>query len=427
MTPITWARPVWAVEPAHHARQLRGAVLHQRHQARERQAIAGEHAHRPARLRRLRPPSSADRAPPRARQAARDARLTRRRAARGSPRCPGRPDPSLLYQAARNGFIVAGALLFAVGVGDMLAGHAKLARVPRAWSRGRRPPAPHDPAALFPKASEAQERHAVAQAKLAFYQLLFLVGQLLAALGVLLLGIGVVRQRRALRAAPPPASIDFRSLASTSAQIARAGYAVPAGSGAAVGCGGQRRRRAAPCACETARNGERRRRLSSCSPAASARARRLPGRATRRHSSRSPPGARSAAGDGRRARRRTGLERGLPITHGGAPSARAAGVAASAPGAGGARARGRMLDGRRRDARPERSRTTRARRRAAGARRSPRRSSARWRPASRTRSATRWSRCGPSSSCFPSACTTRSSAPSSASSRWPRSSASAAC
>jgi hypothetical protein len=65
------------------------------------------------------------------------------------------------------------------------------------------PPVPHDPAALFPKASEAQERHAVAAAKLAFYQLLFVVGQLLAAVGVLLMGIGVVRQRlRTLRAAP---------------------------------------------------------------------------------------------------------------------------------------------------------------------------------------------------------------------------------
>ena len=89
------------------------------------------------------------------------------------------PEPSLLQQAARNGFIVAGLLLFAVGVGDMLAGRTKwheyhelLAEAP--------PVAPRDPAALFPKSTEAQEHRVVAEAKLAFYELLFLVGQLLA-------------------------------------------------------------------------------------------------------------------------------------------------------------------------------------------------------------------------------------------------------
>ena len=113
---------------------------------------------------------------------------------------------SLLQHAARNGFIVAGALLLAVGVGDMIAGRARwheyravLAEAPAREAR--------DPAALFPKASEAQERRVVAEAKLAFYELLFLVGQLLAAGGVLLVGIGIARQRsRTLRTAPasPP-------------------------------------------------------------------------------------------------------------------------------------------------------------------------------------------------------------------------------
>jgi hypothetical protein len=119
---------------------------------------------------------------------------------------PWTVESSLLYQAVRNGFIVAGALLLAVGGGDMLAGHAKLGEY-RAVLALAPAPEPHDPAALFPKASEAQERYAVAQAKLAFYQLLFLVGQLLAAIGVLLLGIGAFRQRlRTLRAAPSSAA-----------------------------------------------------------------------------------------------------------------------------------------------------------------------------------------------------------------------------
>jgi hypothetical protein len=119
---------------------------------------------------------------------------------------PWTVESSLLYQAVRNGFIVAGALLFAVGIGDMVAGRAKL-REYRAVVALAPAPDPPDPAALFPKASEAQERYAVAQAKLAFYQLLFLVGQLLAAAGVLLMGIGAFRQRlRSLRSAPSGAT-----------------------------------------------------------------------------------------------------------------------------------------------------------------------------------------------------------------------------
>jgi hypothetical protein len=118
---------------------------------------------------------------------------------------PWTVETSFLHQAVRNGFIVAGALIFAVGVADMLAGGSKLQEY-RAVVAEALPPVPHDPAALFPKASEAQERHSVAQAKLAFYQLLFVVGQLLAAAGVLLMGVGLFRQRlRTLRTAPADA------------------------------------------------------------------------------------------------------------------------------------------------------------------------------------------------------------------------------
>src|SRR5262249_44891667 len=89
----------------------------------------------------------------------------------------------------------------------LVAGRAKL-REYRAVVALAPAPDPPDPAALFPKASEAQERYAVAQAKLAFYQLLFLVGQLLAATGVLLMGIGAFRQRlRSLRSAPSGAAL----------------------------------------------------------------------------------------------------------------------------------------------------------------------------------------------------------------------------
>ncbi len=116
---------------------------------------------------------------------------------------PWTVETSLVQQAARNSLLVAGFLLFAIGVGDMLAGHAKLdeyhtllASAPAA--------APHDPARLFPKVSEAQEQYAVARAKLAFYELLVLVGQLLAVAGILLMGTGLFRQRH--RAVRPAAS-----------------------------------------------------------------------------------------------------------------------------------------------------------------------------------------------------------------------------
>jgi hypothetical protein len=113
-----------------------------------------------------------------------------------------RVESSLLYHAARSGFVVAGVLLLGVGAGDMLAGRSRIQEY-RAIMREMPPPEPHDPTALFPKASEAQEQQAVAQAKLAYYQLLFLVGQLLAAGGVVLLAIGAFQLRqRTLRIAP---------------------------------------------------------------------------------------------------------------------------------------------------------------------------------------------------------------------------------
>ena len=117
-----------------------------------------------------------------------------------------RMESSLLYHAARSGCIVAGVLILAVGVGDMLAGRSRIQEY-QAIIREIPPPEPHDLTALFPKASEAQEQHAVAEAKLAFYQLLFLVGQLLAAGGVVLLAIGAFQLRqRTLRIAPSSAT-----------------------------------------------------------------------------------------------------------------------------------------------------------------------------------------------------------------------------
>jgi hypothetical protein len=119
---------------------------------------------------------------------------------------PWRVESSFLYRAARSGFVVAGTLLLGVGVGDMITGRLRIQEW-RSAIREMPPPEPHDPTQLFPKASEAHEQRAVAQAKLAFYQLLVVAGQLLAAGGVVLLAIGAFQLRqRALRVAPSSAS-----------------------------------------------------------------------------------------------------------------------------------------------------------------------------------------------------------------------------
>ncbi len=117
------------------------------------------------------------------------------------------PSPALsLHALARSGLVLAGLLLLAVGLGNLVAGRTKIVQyeeVLRSASPAR-PPA--DPAALFPPASEGDERHELALAKLAFYQLLLRTGRLLSLLGTLLLSFGVLRVWvRAPRAPAGPA------------------------------------------------------------------------------------------------------------------------------------------------------------------------------------------------------------------------------
>ena len=98
-----------------------------------------------------------------------------------------------LHALARSGLVLSGLLLLAVGLGNLVAGRTKIVQyeeVLRSASPAR-PPA--DPAALFPPTSEGDERHELAIAKLAFYQLLLRAGWLLSLLGALLLSLGVLR------------------------------------------------------------------------------------------------------------------------------------------------------------------------------------------------------------------------------------------
>ncbi|TMB23560.1 MAG: hypothetical protein E6J59_01685 [Deltaproteobacteria bacterium] len=102
--------------------------------------------------------------------------------------------PALSVHAlARSGLVLAGLLLLAVGSGNVVAGRTKIAQYDEVLRTATPARAPADPAALFPPASEGDERQELALAKLAFYQLLLRVGRLLCLLGALLLLFGVLR------------------------------------------------------------------------------------------------------------------------------------------------------------------------------------------------------------------------------------------
>jgi hypothetical protein len=107
-----------------------------------------------------------------------------------------------LHALLRSGLVLAGLLLLGVGVGDLFAGHSKRAQ----YEELRDTTAPvgqRDPAALFPTASESEERHELAKAKVGFYELLITFGQLLSATGFALIALGVLRLRmRTIRGVP---------------------------------------------------------------------------------------------------------------------------------------------------------------------------------------------------------------------------------
>ena len=105
-----------------------------------------------------------------------------------------------MHGLTRSALVMAGLLLVVVGVGDVIAGWAKIGQyreLVRLTAAVERP----DPAALFPTANEGQERYNIAVDKLAFYQLVVTAGRTLAALGFALMAAGVLHVRiRTLRA-----------------------------------------------------------------------------------------------------------------------------------------------------------------------------------------------------------------------------------
>lgn len=115
--------------------------------------------------------------------------------------------PELSVQTLlKSGFVLAGLLLLAVGLGDMVTGRAKVLQYHETLAQT--PPVAADPTALFPTSSEGAERRGVVAAKLAFYELLVTAGQLLAGAGFGLVAAGVIRTslRNARATADLPAS-----------------------------------------------------------------------------------------------------------------------------------------------------------------------------------------------------------------------------
>ena len=108
------------------------------------------------------------------------------------------PLPELSVQAlSRSGWIVAGLLVLAIGLGDVVVGRTKLGQYQATLAQPVEV-RPRDPASLFPKVTESEEQRAVARAKLGFYNLLFLAGQIMTLIGLVLTVVGLVRLRRGL-------------------------------------------------------------------------------------------------------------------------------------------------------------------------------------------------------------------------------------
>jgi hypothetical protein len=107
----------------------------------------------------------------------------------------------VLHALVRSGLVLTGLLLLAVGIGNVIAGQSKLEQYGElaALTQAR---APRPPATLFPATTEGEERHALARAKVAFYQLLVTAGRLLTALGIAFFAIGALRVW--MRAPRPP-------------------------------------------------------------------------------------------------------------------------------------------------------------------------------------------------------------------------------
>ena len=98
----------------------------------------------------------------------------------------------MLHALTRSSLVLTGLVLLAVGIANVVAGTSKVAQY-QDIALATTPHVPHRSPALFPATSETEERHALAAAKVAFYQLLTSAGWTITALGGALVAIGALR------------------------------------------------------------------------------------------------------------------------------------------------------------------------------------------------------------------------------------------
>lgn len=121
----------------------------------------------------------------------------------------------MLHALARSSLVLTGLVLLGVGSGNIVAGWRKIADY-EDLMRATERIAPLDSAALFPVASERDERHALATAKRDFYGLLVKAGELLALVGGVLVVTGILR----VSMRPPPLQTNSTSRELTSERSA---------------------------------------------------------------------------------------------------------------------------------------------------------------------------------------------------------------
>jgi len=112
----------------------------------------------------------------------------------------------VLHALVRSSLVLTGLVLLGVGIGNVAAGWRKVADYEELMRATERI-APLDSAALFPVASERDERHALATAKRDFYRLLVNAGAILSFVGGVLLVVGTVR----VSMRPPPLGANSTS------------------------------------------------------------------------------------------------------------------------------------------------------------------------------------------------------------------------
>lgn len=96
----------------------------------------------------------------------------------------------------RRPLILTGLLLMTVGVPEVIIGHTKAASYRAELESLPAPRRESDPTRLYPTLTDADEKRAVIEAKVGYYELLRSAGRLLVLGGLAVIAIGLLRERR---------------------------------------------------------------------------------------------------------------------------------------------------------------------------------------------------------------------------------------